>query len=108
LLGGATTEEELGFELSAGQIIKKPEFKWMLPYPEKGTIYSFCFWKPEQVWKDWLMTVDNQPPSLDASYNNIIVSTLDTARYSSLLILLVLHQKHVMFCGPTGTGTLFA
>lgn len=104
--GGATDEEELGFELTAGQVIKKPSFKWQLPYPEKGSIYSFCFWKPEQIWKDWLLTVDNRPPHPEASYNDIIVPTLDTARYSFLLILLVVHQRHVLFCGPTGTGVL--
>jgi dynein heavy chain len=106
LQAGVTEEAELGFELTAGQVIKKPAFKWQLPYPEKGSIYSFCFWKPEQVWKDWLLTVDNRPPNPDLAYNDIIVPTLDTARYSFMLILLVVHQKHVLFCGPTGTGML--
>ncbi|XP_073386521.1 uncharacterized protein [Physcomitrium patens] len=101
---GLTTEKELGFELTAGQVIKKPSFKWALPYPKIGSIYSYCFWKPEQTWKDWLLIVDNRPPAIDAGYNDIIVPTLDTARYSFLLILLVVHQKHVLFCGPTGTG----
>lgn len=99
-------QDDLGFELTAGQVIKKPNFKIALPYPEKGSVYSFCFWKIEQAWKDWLLTTDNRPPNPDAAYNDIIVPTLDTARYAFLLILLAQHQKHVMFCGPTGTGKL--
>ena len=99
-------QDDLGFELTAGQVIKKPNFKIALPYPEKGSVYTFCFWKIEQAWKDWLLTTDNRPPNPDAAYNDIIVPTLDTARYAFLLILLAQHQKHVMFCGPTGTGKL--
>jgi dynein heavy chain len=75
-----------------------------LPYPEAGSVYSYCFWKLEQVWKDWIQTVDTRPPAMTAAYNDIIVPTVDTARYSFLLIVLVQHQKHVLFGGPTGTG----
>ncbi|KAH9558616.1 hypothetical protein CY35_06G017100 [Sphagnum magellanicum] len=97
-------EDDLGFELPAGQVIIKPKFKMALPYPEAGSVYSYCFWKLEQVWKDWIQTVDTRPPAMTAAYNDIIVPTVDTARYSFLLIVLVQHQKHVLFGGPTGTG----
>ncbi|CAM6076097.1 unnamed protein product [Sphagnum tenellum] len=99
-------EDDLGFELPAGQVIIKPKFKMALPYPEAGSVYNYCFWKLEQVWKDWIQTVDTRPPAMTAAYNDIIVPTVDTARYSFLLIVLVQHQKHVLFGGPTGTGNL--
>ncbi|CAK9228319.1 unnamed protein product [Sphagnum troendelagicum] len=99
-------EDDLGFELPAGQVIIKPKFKMALPYPEAGSVYNYCFWKLEQVWKDWIQTVDTRPPAMTAPYNDIIVPTVDTARYSFLLIVLVQHQKHVLFGGPTGTGNL--
>lgn len=97
-------DDNLGFELPAGQVIKKPGFKMALPYPEPGSVYNYCFWKIEQVWKEWILTVDTRPPAMDAAYNDIVVPTVDTARYSFLLMVLVMHQRHVLFCGPTGTG----
>lgn len=100
-------EDDLGFELSAGLMVEKPDFKLSLPYPDTGSVYDYAFWKVEMAWKEWIMTVNNRPPPPDIGYNDIIVPTVDTARYSYLFDLLVLHKKHVLFGGPTGTGLHF-
>ncbi|KAJ3181585.1 Dynein heavy chain 7, axonemal [Gaertneriomyces sp. JEL0708] len=71
-----------------------------------GRVYDYIF---ENVnggqWRTWLDTIphDWSIPA-KTKVDNIMVPTVDTARYEYLLELLVRHQKHVLFVGPTGTG----
>ncbi|KAL3678222.1 hypothetical protein R1sor_021178 [Riccia sorocarpa] len=97
-------EDDIQSDLSAGLVINQPDFSISLPYPAEKTVYDFCFLKVESSWKEWITTVDTRPPPHDCSFTDIIVPTTDTARYSFLFVLLVTHQKHVLFGGPTGTG----
>ncbi|KAJ3371981.1 Dynein heavy chain 7, axonemal [Kappamyces sp. JEL0680] len=68
-------------------------------------IYEIYFDATVSQWKQWLMQLpENYVIPSKTKYDNILVPTLDTARYSHLLQLLVRHGKQVLFVGPTGTG----
>jgi dynein heavy chain len=72
----------------------------------EGSIYDYLYEiKNGGSFKLWVETLPSDfciPPK--TKYDNILVPTIDTARYGFLTKLLASHQKHILFVGPTGTG----
>jgi dynein heavy chain len=70
-----------------------------------GDCYEYNFDAISGKWVSWVSTLpeDFQIPA-KAKFDSILVPTLDTARYSYLLSILVSNSKQVLFVGPTGTG----
>ncbi|PNH07360.1 Dynein heavy chain 7, axonemal [Tetrabaena socialis] len=95
------------FDLGPGLEILDVGIKLTTPLPKEGLVYDYVWDKPKAVWRHWMDSPGGAaelaiPES--ASFNEIIVPTVDTVRYTHLLTLLVTHGRHVLFAGPTGTG----
>lgn len=74
---------------------------------DRGTVYDYVYFSETLTWKYWVELVnkdevDNFPKG--SQVQNIVVTTIDTIRYSHMQEYCI-HQKiPTIFCGPTGTG----
>jgi dynein heavy chain len=74
---------------------------------DRNTIYDYVYYPDTQTWKSWQELVNK-----DESENfpkgtlvqNIVVTTIDTIRYSFIQEYCIQHKIPTIFCGPTGTG----
>ena len=74
------------------------------PMPIKND-YSECIYIPEDSkWKTWLDLLPNFKIAPGTAYSSIVVPNSYTAQINNMLELLLRTNKHVLICGPTGTG----
>ncbi|CAG9462898.1 unnamed protein product [Pedinophyceae sp. YPF-701] len=76
----------------------------MEPFPATGTVFEFLFDKTNGAWKAWADTLPEVNIPENAQFSDIIVPTIDSARYTFLLDLAIQHQQPMLLVGPTGTG----
>ncbi|VDM15555.1 unnamed protein product [Hydatigera taeniaeformis] len=105
LMNGGMTEDTQRY-LAFVEQVPPPMEDYKFPFPIKGSVYDYRldFTYPVK-WIQWREIVRTMPAiPKDATFNEIIVSTVDTVRTMKLLDLLVKHRKACLFVGPTGTG----
>ncbi|XP_028408947.1 dynein heavy chain 7, axonemal-like [Dendronephthya gigantea] len=87
-------------------IVDPPPRPFLCPFPHKGMVYDYRFIKEGMgKWEMWTDEIKDAPPiPKEMMFNEIIVPTVDTVRYTFLMNQLVSHQKPCLFVGPTGTG----
>ena len=75
-------------------------------FPEEATVFEYTFSLSKHSWSTWMETISKEDAVIapSADFSSIIVPTLDTSRYTSLLETLLAHNVPLLYVGPTGTG----
>jgi len=72
----------------------------------QGLVYDYVFDSPSGSWVSWNDELNERMQSFaipyDAKFQEILVPTIDTLRYTHLLDLLIKNETPVLFVGPTG------
>ena len=99
-----TAKAPRGYEKVDGQFGESVGFAKF--FPEDATVYEYTWDMSKHSWKLWVDTITKEETRIpkEASFETIIVPTLDTARYSYLLSTLLVDGRATLFVGPTGTG----
>jgi dynein heavy chain len=129
LVDGIDENEKTRFGLL--DTVEKPSKQYSILLPDSALMYNFKFITEKEddgnqdeeaaklaaantaatgetgnkYWEPWSLALAGIGPiSKDSLFNEIIVETVDTVRYTHLMNILVTHQKPALFVGPTGTG----
>jgi len=102
--GPLTIETKTKFHII--EMVDGPPRPFLCPFPHKGSVYDYRFIKKGMgKWELWTDEIKDAPPiPKDSTFNEIIVPTIDTVRYTYLINQLITHGKSTLFVGPTGTG----
>jgi len=94
------------YDLGPGVEVAYPDSgaKLNVHLPADGLVFDFLFDTDKMQWKHWLDTTKVEPPSEKTPFNSLVITTVDTVRYSFIFDTLTTAGKSCLFVGPTGTG----
>uniref|UniRef100_A0A3Q0KRH4 Dynein axonemal heavy chain 7 n=2 Tax=Schistosoma mansoni TaxID=6183 RepID=A0A3Q0KRH4_SCHMA len=96
LLSGTNEKHPLPKELG-----QKLDF----PFPESGLVYDYYYkFKSRGSWRHWNEKNKTDDQVSDRKIREIIVPTMDTARYKFIVDLCMKKHRPLLYVGPTGTG----
>ena len=80
--------------------------KILAPQLTEGTIYdsTLITSKSEVTWTPWVQLREEPPIPTKINPQEIIVTTVDTIRYTELLQMFIENEISLLYVGPTGTG----
>ena len=73
-------------------------------FPADKLVFDYKFNVESKEWVNWRETVPEYTVDIKASFNEILVPTVDSIRMKYFTRLLVTNNKHALTPGPTGTG----
>jgi len=74
---------------------------------DRGTIYDYVYNSTENHWKPWTEMAGNEPRDKfpeGTVVQDIVVTTIDSLRYSYIMENNIINKIPTLFVGPTGTG----
>jgi dynein heavy chain len=74
------------------------------PLPQTGLLYDFCWNQTTFSWVPWMDTAPEYKYNPKLGFDELVIPTQDTIRYTYILNQLLINNKCVMMTGPTGTG----
>lgn len=94
-----------------GSVENLPKFsgnKKILPAKfDRGLIFDYMYDVEKNEWRHWMDDVNKETIDdfgKEARVQEIIVTTVDTVRYSFIQKFCILNEIPTLFVGPTGTG----
>ncbi len=73
-------------------------------FPNEGLVYDYVFNAETREWNHWMKTIPEFQLSPKLQFQDMIIPTIDSVRYTWLMDKLLTNDKHVLCIGPTGTG----
>jgi dynein heavy chain len=111
---GALTEEREKFDEFFRELFENKNTSYPIPtdkglkveavIPKKGSVFDYMYDQKKNTWTLWTDQLEAPEIPNNARYNQILIPTADTVRYTHILQLYLLNGKQCLFVGPTGTG----
>jgi dynein heavy chain len=99
-----TSKEFEDFRIKNPDYIPDESRKTVINLPDEGVVYDYIFDPKSNKWSNWLEGQPTYKIPREATFNSIVVPTIDTIRNEWLLERLLKKGFHVMCTGDTGTG----